>query len=149
MSTGEDRAAVVAGYRLLADLLEQHPELPIPYHGPADAPGGGTEITLYMLSSERTAFVDAVRCLPGRLDKAVTNDGGDTDTFRVKARLEGITIEVVAYRDTVCKRVVIGSRAVTKTVPDPNVTVPVVEVTEVVEDVEWVCGPLLREQVTS
>lgn len=134
MSTDETRAAVVAGYRMLADLLEQHPELPIPYHGPAS----GTELRIYMLHSNRSAFVEAVRALPGRLDKSVAND-----TYVVTAQLEGIAVEVVAYRDKVCKRVVTGTREVTKTIPDPDVEVPVVEVTEVVEDVEWVCTPLL------
>src|SRR6266542_5084477 len=68
----QNRAAVVAGYRLLADLLEKHPELPIPYHGPAS----GTELRIYMLGSDRAAFVDAVRALPGRLDKSVAAEIG-------------------------------------------------------------------------
>ena len=136
----QNRAAVVAGYRLLADLLEKHPELPIPYHGPAS----GTELRIYMLGSDRAAFVDAVRALPGRLDKSVA-----ADTYVVRAELEGIAVEVVAYRKDVCERVVTGTREVTKSIPDPDVEVPTVEVTEVVEDVEWVCSPLLAEQAVS
>lgn len=134
----ETRAAAISGLRKLADLLEAHPELPLPYHG------FGVPAKIYMLGSDRSAFVDAVRALPGKADKRV-----DNDTYRVSVKLHGLEVEVVAYRDDVCERVVTGTREVTKTIPDPNVVVPVVEVTEVVEDVEWVCSPLLREPVTS
>ncbi|HET6291734.1 MAG TPA: hypothetical protein VFG33_00115, partial [Kribbella sp.] len=60
-----------------------------------------------------------------------------------------IEVHVGAYRDQVCERVVTGTREVTKTVPDPSVVVPDVEVTETVEDVEWICGPLLAKAVTT
>jgi len=132
MSTREE---YISDLRKLADLLEQRPELPTPYHG--DIYGAGP-LTCYMLTAEREAFVAAVRALPGVAKKAI-----ERDTYRVSTTLDGLGVEVVAYRDNVCERVVTGTREVTKTIPDPNITVPVVEVTEVVEDVEWVCTPLL------
>lgn len=136
----ETRAAAISGLRKLADLLEAHSELPLPYHGFDSY----VPLTIYMLGSDRPAFVDAVRALPGKANKRV-----DNDTYRVSVKLDGLEVEVAAYRDDVCERVVTGTREVKKMIPDPNVVVPVVEVTEVVEDVEWVCSPLLREPVTS
>ncbi len=46
-----------------------------------------------------------------------------------------------------CKKVV-TTETVTRTVPDPAVlaTVPMVEVTQDVENVEWVCEPLLATE---
>jgi hypothetical protein len=47
----------------------------------------------------------------------------------------------------VCERVVTGTRLETKEVPDPEAlkAVPLVTVTETVEDVEWRCMPLLAD----
>lgn len=64
----------------------------------------------------------------------------------------GLRIHVYAQREQVCQRVVTGTREVTETVPDPEAlkAVPQVAVTKVVEDVDWICHPLLaddREQV--
>lgn len=132
MSTRED---YISGLRKLADLLEQRTELPIPWHGDMDQGGA---LAVYMLSAEREAFVEAVRALPGKAEKAV-----ERDTYRVSTMLDGLGIEIVAFRDNVCRKVVTGTREVTKTIPDPAAQVPMVEVTETVEDIEWVCGPLL------
>lgn len=54
-------------------------------------------------------------------------------------------------RDAVCERVVTGTREVTEEVPDPDAlaSVPKVTVTKTVEDVEWVCKPLLDAAVQS
>lgn len=53
-------------------------------------------------------------------------------------------LDVYAARDQVCERVVTGTETVTKQVPDP--AAPLVEVTEEVEQVEWVCRPLLAAE---
>jgi hypothetical protein len=130
-----DRTEYVAGLRQLADLLEQHDELPVPYEGSA------TSMTMYFLSQGRDAFVAAARVMPGRLDKKVR----DT-VYELRARLggdDGLKVDLAAYRNDVCERVVTGTETVTKRVPDPNVTVPMVDVTETVEHVRWECKPLL------
>lgn len=130
-----DRSQYIAGLRQLADVIEQHDELPLPYQG------NDTAMTLYFLSEGRDAFVAAARVIPGRLDKAVRDD-----VYQLSTRFggdRGLKISLTAYRDAVCERVVTGTETVTKTVPDPSVKVPLVEVTETVETVEWVCRPLL------
>jgi hypothetical protein len=56
-----------------------------------------------------------------------------------------LSLHVYTDREEVCERVVIGTREVTEEVPDPEAlaAVPKVIVTKTVEDVKWVCSPLL------
>lgn len=56
-------------------------------------------------------------------------------------------VVAIASRHEVCERVVIGEREVTESVPDPEAMrgVPLVEVTRKVEDVEWVCHPIMGD----
>ena len=61
-----------------------------------------------------------------------------------------LKMRISADREEVCTRRVVGSREVTRTIP----AAPAVEeyvVTEIVEDVEWDCEPIMaaREQVTA
>lgn len=79
----------------------------------------------------------------------VTKDYDDTwgaVTLRMPNGL--VNIWVYASRSEVCERVVKGTREVTKEVPDPEAlkAVPKVTVTETVEDVEWVCMPILDDK---
>ncbi len=80
-----------------------------------------------------------VRLLGGKWDK-----DGYGDTFRLQQDRDGVRLIVTASRAAVCERVVTGTR---------QVTVPAVgaspERVETIEDVEWVCGPVLAESVTS
>ncbi len=53
-----------------------------------------------------------------------------------------------AFRDDVCERIVTGTHQVTETGKDPEAlaAVPEIEVTKTVEDVEWRCGSILAPQ---
>lgn len=135
---GERRDAYTSGLRKLADLLDQHPDLPLPSVGR----GGGTPPVRidFFGDDAREAMAAAARAIPGPLTKRVWGDGA---YFALDAQLDGLTVALDAERDVVCERVVTGTRKVTKTVPDPAVVVPMVEVTETVEDVEWRCGSVL------
>jgi hypothetical protein len=138
-----DRAKQIAGIRELADWLESHPEIPIPY-----ALSGESEFAYELIhaahGSDQQAVLAAVaRALPGTVGKRVldTNDR----LFSIDGRLPGgINIKVIADRGEVCERVVTGTREVTEEVPDP--TAPKLTVTRTVEDVEWVCGSILAGQ---
>jgi hypothetical protein len=132
-----DRAEYVAGLRQLADLLEQHDELPLPHDGSA------TKLLLSFLGDDdpKSALVAAARVIPGKLDKNVWGNYFDLDA--TLGGPQGLKIKLCAFRDDVCERVVVGTETVTKRVPDPNVTVPMVDVTETVEHVRWDCKPLL------
>jgi hypothetical protein len=136
-----DRTEYTKGLRALADILDAHPEVPLPYHGRE-----GTPLAIYHLNRKdetRAAFLASVRAFPGRKEKDA-NDG----TYRVAATLHGVRVEVVAYRETVCERVVTGTREVTREVPDPDAlaALPKTVVTETVEDVEWICQPLTADR---
>lgn len=132
MSTREEQLSNIVDF---AAWLEAHPEVPIP----ADLTGAGYVLIHARHSEDPRAAVAAVaRALPGKVDKS-TYSG----LFQVEGRVCGITVKAIAERDLVCERVVTGTREVKKTIPDPMVTVPVIEVVETVEDVEWRCGPLL------
>jgi heme-binding NEAT domain protein len=54
-------------------------------------------------------------------------------------------------REEICERIVTGTREVTVEVPDPEqlAAVPTVSVTKTVEDVEWICRPLLDDATTA
>lgn len=131
-----DRVDYIDGLRQLADLLQENPELPLPYHGNA------SELLWIIVCdpNQRATLAAIARALPGKVDKDVRGDA-----FDLKGNLAGLKVQVVARRDEVCERRVIGTETVTKSVPDPTVVVPLVEVTETVETVEWVCGSLLAD----
>jgi hypothetical protein len=145
MNTDTDRrAAYTAGLRALADALAANPDLPLPSEGslwPLSIPfhSGG------MNDEDRAAaLASAARILiPGVRTKKV-----DDNYYRVTGHLHGLEIQVWAMREQLCTRVVKGVREVTREVPDPEAlaAVPTTTVTETVEDVEWVCAPLLADE---
>lgn len=121
-----DRAAYITGLRRLADLLDQHPDMPLPYGD------------IQWQPNDRNEFAILARLLPGPHRK----DASDA-IFTLSGRVSGVTWRAYRWRDEVCERVVVDTREVTKTVPDPAVDVPTVEITETQEVVEWRCPPLL------
>ena len=131
-----DRAEYITGLRMLADLLERHDDLPLPYQGRE------TPLTFYFLNATREAFAAAARILPGPLIK---HTPAYDDVFQLTGSLAGLRFQAVAYRATVCERVVTGVETVVREVPDPAVEVPLVSVTEEVETIEWRCSPLLSD----
>jgi hypothetical protein len=56
-----------------------------------------------------------------------------------------VRIQAYGTRAQVCERVVVGTREVEEEIPDPEAlaAVPKVTVKKTVEDIEWVCSPLL------
>ena len=140
------RAEYIKGLHAFADALEAHPDVRLPYDGTE------TDITTYFLSGDdpRAAMAAAARAFPCDFRKEVTEDGDHAaGTLRLKGKLHGLRIELVAYRTAVCERVVTGTREVTETVKDPEAlaAVPEVEITKVVEDVVWECHSILAPSV--
>jgi hypothetical protein len=132
----ERRSSYTAGLRALADILDAHPELPLPY--------SGTAAPIAVFAYDREHVATFARLLPGTVEK-VYEDDDLTFGFRLCGQFGGVKFEVIAPRAEVCTRVVTGTREVTREVPDPKAlaAVPTTTVTETVEDVEWVCSPLL------
>lgn len=139
-SLAERRAAYIAGLRALAEVLEARDEVPLPYDGYTSG------ITLHFLggTDPRSAMAAVARAIPCTWRKRIM-DGKDVSYFELDGELAGLKLTLSALRDSVCERVVTGTREVTKTVKDPEALakVPEVEITETVEDVRWECRAIL------
>jgi hypothetical protein len=118
----DQRSEYIAGLRELADLLQDHPEVPLPYNG--------TTTELLWIEYDRDIIATIIKALPGPVTKHYTAAG----QFQAKTRLHGLRVEVV------CERVVVGTE---------TVTVPAVEARPeaIVEQeiVEWRCHPILAD----
>lgn len=134
----ERRASYIRGLRSLADALEASPEaLPLPYEGDS------VEMTFHFLGGDdpRAAMAAAARALPCNLRKAVKEYNDGSAYFHLEGALHGLKVELVAYRDAVCERVVTGTeeREVEEVVKPAETR----KVTKQVETVEWRCHPVL------
>jgi hypothetical protein len=149
MSTDEKRQAYTDGLHQIADFLAEHPEVPLPHLGHYIAGVYGPALFIFLTApgEQREALADITRAM-GKAEKTADKDTGRFEVYREFA---GIRLVASAARDEVCERVVTGTREVTREVPDPEAlaAVPTVTVTETVEDVEWVCAPLLKAPSTS
>lgn len=131
-----------AGLRQLADMIEANPGL-----APMLKFALGN-ITDFVTREEgqraKLAALARAGTRSGATVSKVTN-GVEDRMFGVRVAFGPVVVEVCGDRAEVCERVVVGTREVTKEVPDPEAlkSVPKVSVTEVVEDVEWHCGSLL------
>ena len=130
----------------LTALMKSVPNLPAPTHiSPASR-----RIDWLLFGDENTypeqkaLAAKIVKLLPGHKAKRVT-----ADLFRFAGEVNGLKYQIVVQRDAVCERIVTGKETVTTHVPDPEAVVPMVEVTEEVETVEWKCSPLLDDVAVS
>jgi hypothetical protein len=133
-----DRARYIDGLRVLASVLEAHPETPLPWDG------SGTEINFMFLSGggQRERMAATARALPCTWRKSVWGgEDGESAYFDLTGELAGLKIKLIAYRESVCRRVVVGTedREVQEIVK-PAETRTVVKPVEIVE---WDCGSLL------
>jgi hypothetical protein len=142
----DKRAEYIKGLRALADVLENNPDLNLPFSGQK---ASSLNVIPHSGDEQREQLAAWVKVLPGRRDKS--QYGADGKLFGLVGALHGIHIEVLCDRNEVCEKVVTGTREVTKEVPDPEAlaAVPKVTVTETVEDVEWRCHPILDAAVQS
>ena len=138
-------ASTARNARTLAAFLDAYPDLPEPTHYEVYRhPAVKWLIWDYVPGEQKQLAIDVVRLLPGKATKTVRGVDG---WMEYSGEVDGVKWKVVAAREAVCERVVTGTETVTKSVPDPSILVPLVEVTEEVETVEWVCSPLLQEPV--
>lgn len=115
----ERRRACVAGLRELADFIERHEDLPVPY---------GCNLNVF--ASDKAELARLARVGGVKWQKAST-----PDYFYLRAVFEGdYSYEVNIDRSAVCRKVVTGTRLVPA---QPEQTV---------EEFHWVCDePLLSE----
>lgn len=135
----DPRQQYITGLRILADVLEKHPEVKLPIHGHSGSP-----LLFYFTedAGDVEAMAAARKALPCTWRKSFTDGGGKyTPWFNLSGELAGLAIQLYAPRDAVCERVVTGTedREVDEVV-QPEVTRKVVKPVEVVE---WRCHPIL------
>lgn len=131
----QQRSEYTAGLRALADLLDANPNIELPMTGQSYDP---LQWVLTHDESQAETLATIARALPGQLSKS-----GNDEFFRLKGQIRGFYVKILADRDEVCTRRVVGTREVVETVPDPSVEVPLVERKRTEEIVEWDCGPIL------
>lgn len=145
---GKGRAAFTRGLRELADWFDAHPEVPLPYFGAHPEPGHYTPTMSIYLSRNiqdegdpRSNLAVIARAM-GNAQKSANDRTGRMYVWR---NFGGIALSASVERAEVCERVVVGATEVPKTVPDPVALaeIPMIEVIETVEEVEWRCSPLL------
>lgn len=111
------RQSRIAGLRQLADFLDQHPDLPVPYVGNANA-----------FVDSRTDLARIARVAGVKWQK-----GGATDYFFLRVAFDGdVAYDVNVSREQVCRKVVTGTR------------IEPAQPAREVEEFHWVCDePLL------
>ncbi len=142
-TTTDRRTEYTAGLRMLADLLDANPNLRLPGDGNSDY----QPITVFVTNGEdqRANLAAWVRALPGKKTKKEEGTGGAY--LGLRALLRGLHFRVLADRDEVCERIVIGTREVTEDRPDPALLaeIPLITTTRTEEIVEWRCSSILDE----
>jgi len=121
---------LVTNLRAAADFVEAHPDLPTPTFVFNELSWG-----CYNNDDSASGMAAIVRAIGGRWDKNV-----DDEYYRLRRTYGALKLQVWAYRQEVCERVVTGTREVTTDKPTAFE-----QVTETVEDFEWVCKPILAE----
>jgi len=121
-----DRAEYIAALRKVADILEDNPQLRLPYQD---------SFTFHFLSDGSGAvpnMVEAAKCFGIDFEKRPWDNYFDLDGF-----VGPIKIQLSSMRDDVCKRVVTGRREIVE--PEVIYTATGNMVTRIEEDVDWVC----------
>lgn len=140
MSRDAGRQAFTDGLRQIADFLDGHGEVELPYLG-AYAEGSGKPTLPIYLTGRGSAREDiaVIAKAMGRATKAAHDGLG---TFQVWREFAGLVLMASAQRESVCERIVTGTREIEVDEPITEVT-GTRKVTKVIEDVRWKCSPLL------
>jgi hypothetical protein len=94
-----DRAAYTSGLRRLADLLDEHPELPLPMTGSTGAP-----LALYVRGAELDALRTFVRVVDGDVEH-----NGDGAFFQFVGSLDGLHVAACINPRAVAEKVTTSS----------------------------------------
>lgn len=146
VSTDTELAAEIAtGLRSLAVLIETNPDLA------SELRYSLSKLLMAVPMTDEQERLARWARAGKELGAKITKDASDSQ-FEVAVAFGPVAVRVIAPRESVCERVVVGTEKVTKKVPDPVAlaAVPEIEVIEVVEQIRWECKPLLAgEPVTA
>lgn len=134
---------IAIGLRALADMLDANPDL-----GDDDTYLRYMFAPLNVYTANRAAVARFARAAMAAGIRVGKHQGDKWAGIDIPFG-ERVALHVFVEREEICERVVTGTEEVTKEVPDPVAlaAVPKVTVTETVEQVEWICRPLLAESV--
>jgi len=128
-----ERSQLVSGLREAADWFEAHPEVPMP---------GDVKISLYDLGDVE-AELETLKTIARAMGNA-EKDFAD-EFFKLSHTFaDAVTVTAIAWRENVCKRVVVGTETVIEQKPPDGVEMVDVEVER--EIVEWDCPPSLLKE---
>jgi hypothetical protein len=142
----DPREAYIDGLRQIADFLAAHPEVPLPYLDSTAHTGGRHQSTLSIYLWDRDTMATVARAM----GQATKSTHESTRQFYLTRRFAGIDLVASVPRNEVCQRIVVGTSEVEVEEPDPAAVaaLPKVKRTEVVEQVEWRCMPLLGDSTS-
>lgn len=132
----EKRAEFAKALTDIAQAIIENPTLPIP----------GAAVHFYVWPGEghdpRAVIRTFIRAFPGPKVKNF-----DSAMAEVSASVGPVSVNLSTIRDSVCERVVVGTKDETREVPDPEAlaNIPCTEVTVTEDIIEWRCEPLLAE----
>lgn len=135
------RANYAAGLRHLADVIEAHPECPLPS-------GNGLSFFLHGDGSAQVA-ANLRRAFGG--GKWTKRPSYDENDLILEGMCAGLPINFWLNREQVCERVVVGTEEITEVIPAVTEADlrPEQTITRTVEHIEWVCSPLLADEAQS
>lgn len=131
-----ERAAYISGLRKLANILEDNPTFPLPYTGRKESAIRWIEL----FDDVRDRAAAFAQVMPRPVVKAVRGNNLD-----LTARIDGLHVLMIAERDEVCTRTVVGVEEIEVSEPDPAAVaaLPLVTRIEKRDIVKWECAPLL------
>ncbi|GGM84975.1 hypothetical protein GCM10012275_64670 [Longimycelium tulufanense] len=135
-------AQQAAGLRALADMIEANPKLAENFNYALTHSG----IRAHLRWGDRAAELGHIARIAKRHGATVSKDIDD-QWHNLALNVGGIKVEVLARRNEVCERIVVGTREVVEEVPDPEAmaAVPTVKRKRTEEIVRWECRPLLAQ----
>lgn len=134
--TGQ-RDLFIEGLRALAGILEYNPAVPLP------TTGTNMPVTWNFWGDDaREQMTSVRRAIPGTWDKHLWDAPESGNSYiDLNGKLAGLRLQIGAYRDAVCTRVVKGTE--TREVQEIVTPAEMRMVAKEVEVVEWECGSLL------
>jgi hypothetical protein len=134
-----ERAEYIEGLRMLAEVLDKHTGIPLPFTG---RHSNRMTIRFGGTPEDVAAMAAAAKAFPCSWVKHYSGGGEHTDWLDLHGQLAGVGIELYAPRDAVCVRVVVGTED--REVDEVVTPAVVKKVTKPVEIVRWECGSILR-----
>lgn len=131
------------GLRLLADMIEQNPQLADNFEHTFGFSGIFVHVATDDVPAEMAAFGRIARRYGATTEKAVNEK-----QYNLVCDFGALKLKFLANRNEVCELVVTGTREVVEEVPDPEAlaAVPTTTVTRTEDVTEWVCKPLLAAE---